>query len=271
MILSTRLSVKILDLFFDEPLPAGVQADIVRYVQFSRPVPGMKNASIWTMLLDTTQQPSEMLSKMKNHTRYKLRRAEKDEFEYEHFNGTDGDSIIRFGDHYDRYASMKGLSTLSRRRYRILADHGALDLSFMLDRCGEILVASSCLLTESRVRGLHLAAAFRGTSDPSRRSLIGRANRYLRWRDILRFRQAGIRTFDFGGWYRGQGDAVRTNAFKAEFCGDIVEEFMCVQALTLKGRIASLLFDGYSRLMMFRGKPESYAPESEDRESSVPA
>jgi hypothetical protein len=275
MVLSTRMSVRILDLYFDEPMPIGVRADIVRYIQFSRPVPGANCTPVWTMLVDLTQEPSEMLSRMKSHTRYKIRRVgEKDELSCEHSDGKDGHSIARFANHHDHYASMKGLPKVSRKRYHILARQGALDLSFICDRSGDILAASSCLVTPSRVRGLHLAAAFRGTSDPSRRSLIGRANRYLRWCDMLRFRQAGVRTFDFGGWYAGSADAgkLSVNDWKAEFPGELAQEYLCENAMTLKGRLASILLQWrQNRSTTHLEAPSIAVDEGRDHEGSVSA
>jgi hypothetical protein len=273
MILSNRLKVRIADLYFDESAPDGMHADIVRFNQFSRPAANVNSTPTSTMLLDLSQTPEEMLSKMKSHTRYKIRRAsEKDKLVYEYSNGKDGSSIGRFSDHYDHYAAMKGLPRVSRQRYAILAEQDALDLSFMCDESGGILVASSCFVTPARVRGLHLAGAFRGTSDPSRRSLIGRANRYLRWRDILRFREKGIKIFDFGGWYRGTGDALRTNEFKAEFCGEVVEQFYWQRAMTLKGRLALAGMDWRQVLARrsVEAAPDS-AAERENDERSVSA
>ncbi len=265
MILSNRMSVRIADLYFDEQAPAGLRADIVRYNHFSRPFAGAAATLSRTMLLDLSQTPEEMLSKMKNHTRYKIRRAaEKDHLVYEYSNGKDGKSITRFADHYDRYAAMKGLGKVSRPRYEILAAENALDLAFLCDSSGEILVASSYVVTPARVRGLHLAAAFRGTSDGSRRSLIGRGNRYLRWRDILRFREAGVTVLDFGGWYMGSGDAVRTNEFKAEFCGEVVDQFSRQEAITWKGRLALVAMDW--RQLLARKRMEASAASVNERD-----
>jgi hypothetical protein len=267
MILSNRMSVRIADLYFDEPAPAGLRADIVRYNQFSRPFAGAAATSSPTMLLDLSQTPEEMLSKMKNHTRYKIRRAaDKDNLSYEYSNGKDGKSITRFADHYDRYAALKGLGEVSRPRYEILAAQNALDLSFLCDGSGDILVASSYFVTPAQVRGLHLAAAFRGTSDGSRRSLIGRANRYLRWRDILRFREAGVKVLDFGGWYTGSGDAVRTNEFKAEFCGEVVERFSCQRAITWKGRLALVAMDWRQLLASKPAEASAISGDERDNE-----
>lgn len=235
------MSVRILDLYFDENLPPDVRADLVRYSWYSRAIPGVRSAPVWTMLVDLSQTPEEMLARMKSHTRYKIRRAEKDRLVYEHADGTDGTSIDVFADHFEKHASFKGLGKISRRRYQILAELGALDLSFIRDEAGAILTASSCLVVPGRVRGMHLGVAFRATSDHARRSMIGRANRYARWRDLLRFRERGVQWFDFGGWYAGTADAarVRINEWKAEFPGTVVQQFCGAQAFTLKGRLVS--------------------------------
>jgi hypothetical protein len=266
MILSNRMSVRIADLYFDEPAPAGLRADIVRCNQFSRPFDEAPSTCSSTMLLDLSQTPEELLSKIKNHTRYKIRRAaEKDNLSYVYSNGTDGKSIARFADYYDRHAAMKGLGKVSRRRYEILAEQGALDLTFLCDGSGDILVGSSYLVTPTRVRGMHLAVAFRATTDSARRAMIGRANRYLRWLDILRFREAGVKVFDFGGWYTGSGDAVRTNAYKAEFCGNVVEQFSCQKALTWKGRLALVAMEW--RQLLARKQMEASGASVDERDN----
>lgn len=70
------------------------------------------------------------------------------------------------------------------------------------------------------------------------RNLIGRANRFHHWQDMLRFKQAGIRVYDFGGWYQGTTDTEKLgiNRFKAEFGGTVVTNYNCKLLLTAKSR-----------------------------------
>src|SRR5579872_1082491 len=129
------------------------------------------------------------------------------------------DSVARFAKYYHRCAELKNLPRASTERMAILARHKALAVSFVQDTTGEILAAGTYLVTPRRVRNLQAVAAFRATSDPKRRRTIAYANRYLYWRDILRFQEAGAHIFDFGGWYSGNDDAerLRVNDFEEEF------------------------------------------------------
>jgi hypothetical protein len=224
------------------------------------------------MIVDLSQTPDQMLRKMKSHTRYKLRRAaEKDQLTYEHTNGREGTSIDLFSDHYDAHAAYKGLPHTSRTRYRILAQAGALDLSFIRDQAGDILSASSCLVLPKRIRGLHLGVAFRAASDPARRSMIGRANRYLRWLDMLRFKNAGVQWFDFGGWYTGSADPsrLRVNEWKAEFAGTVVQEFSGNQPLSFKGQLVCAYQSWRARAWSHRERRRELAHEASGAEDAA--
>lgn len=241
MIVSTRMNVRMADLFFDEPRPRQMVVDLVRFHQAPVPIAGASCTPFPTIVIDLSCSQEELLSKMKNHTRYKIRRAsEKDGFAYEFSDGKDAETITRFADHVDRCAALKCLPRVSRRWLGVLAGKRVLDLSFVLDNAGKILAASSYILTPVRVRGLYAGALYRETSDHARRTLIGRANRFLYWRDMLRFKQSGVRTFDFGGYYTGTEDEekLRVNEFKSEFGGKILLEFNCTRGLTLKGKFA---------------------------------
>ena len=49
-----------------------------------------------------------------------------------------------------------------------------------------------------RVTLLYSASFFRNSD---LRTQVGRANRLHHWLDMLRYKNAGIATYDFGGWY----------------------------------------------------------------------
>jgi lipid II:glycine glycyltransferase (peptidoglycan interpeptide bridge formation enzyme) len=163
----------------------------------------------------------------------------------------------------------------SRQRLTILSRNRALDISFVRDKAGDILAASSYIVTPSRVRGLYAGASYRATTDPSRRTAIGRANRYLYWRDMLRFKEAGIRMFDFGGYYIGSEDEekLRVNGFKAEFGGEIIHEFNCQSAVTIKGKLALWGIEQRARRMVKRRLQglQSQSTWEKRHESSVPS
>ena len=265
------MSVRMADLYFDEPMPSQLEVDLIRYHQSPIPIPGAACTPFSTIVVDLTRSQDELLSKMKSHTRYKIRRAsEKDQFAYEFSQDGDREAITRFADHLDRCATLKHLPGASRQLLRILARQSVLDLSLVRDKSGEILAASSYILTPTRVRGLYAGALYRTTSDHARRTLIGRANRFLYWRDMLRFKEAGAHIFDFGGYYTGAKDEekLRVNGFKLEFGGEVLHEFNCSIGVTLKGKMALWFIQERARwvlrrrLRMTQSRKESSLPAS---------
>jgi lipid II:glycine glycyltransferase (peptidoglycan interpeptide bridge formation enzyme) len=146
-------------------------------------------------------------------------------------------------------------------------------VSFVRDSSGDILAASSYLLTPSRVRGLWAGAAYRSTTDQTRRTLIGRANRLLYWRDMLRFKQAGFSIFDFGGFYAGSEDEerLRVNGFKLEFGGQVLNEFNCEIGITAKGKLMLWTLRQRGARAQRKRSRSSAPPPAEEHESSIPA
>ena len=80
---------------------------------------------------------------------------------------------------------------------------------------------------EGRARLFQSASSFRELDSSSMRSLTGRANRFQHWHDMLRFKEGGVVSYDFGGWYEGREDQerLRINSFKEEFGGQVVKAF----------------------------------------------
>lgn len=254
MILSTRLGIRIVDVFFDESPPTGVYTDIIRYNHWSTCAAHQYCTRSSTLLLDLTNTPDTLISQFDRHTRNSIRRAEKENITYEVLSSPSEQDLSTCADYFDHCASGRHLPRVSRKRWAILRRQHALSLSFVRAPNGETLAARSYLLAPHRVRNLQSAAGFRATTDQARRTLIGHANRYLYWRDILRFQENGTELFDFGGWYVGHEDEqrLRINKFKAEFGGTVVHEYNCAVGLTVRGRVTLLALESRSKLIQLK-------------------
>jgi hypothetical protein len=54
----------------------------------------------------------------------------------------------------------------------------------------------------------------------------------------LRYKENGLKFFDFGGWHLGDDpEMLSINDFKRGFGGKVVREYQCEQIMTLKGRV----------------------------------
>jgi hypothetical protein len=246
--------IRVTEFHFDED-PAPARADVIRYFWRSVPLPGNQCEHSHTLVLDLTSGPQILLAKMHTETRYRIRRAQKDNFQYDFWCSGEPVAVEQFCRFYDRFAVNKGLVPVNRQRLCALAQLGVLDLSRVSDKAGRILVWHAHYRTPGRARGIHSASLLGQATDPAFRGIIGRANCYQTWSDILRFQQQGLTLYDLGGWYGGAGDQAKLqiNKFKESFGGIVIPEFNSEAAATTAGRMVlgskSLLLSifGWSR------------------------
>lgn len=243
MILYRKASFRIAEVWFDEKAN-GVQADIVRRLQHPTPVAEGKCTPFHTILMDLNHDPDLLLARMKRETRYEIRRAaDKDHLTYTMSIAADSDCLDQFLSFYGEIIAQKGFPKLNNVRLQKLIQADALSLSLVQGETGIPLVWHAYYRTKERVRLLHSASLGRN-SDVAQRSLIGRANRYHHWQDVLSFKAQGTRVYDFGGWYDGDSDPRRLsiNKFKEGFGGQVVLNYNSLQGLTKLGKAAVWLY-----------------------------
>lgn len=231
--------IRVAEFHFDEDGTAE-GADIVRHLWRSAPVPGIRCEQSHTLEVDLTNSPEGLFANMHKETRSRVRRAEKDGFGYDFWSDSQPEVVGQFCRFYDEFAASKHLVPANRQRLRALGQIGALNLSCVRDAAGRVLVWHAHYCTADRARQIHSASLLRTTTDPSLRTLIGRANCYHTWSDMLRFRHQGIAVHDLGGWYGGNEDQqkLRINKFKESFGGLVIKEFNSEAAVTWTGRLA---------------------------------
>ncbi len=225
------------EIFFAAEAPS-VNADVLEFIQAPEPVPGAQCSEFHTIVLDLHQDQDVLWHGMARTVRYQSRRAaERDCVMYFSPQQLDGAALRRFLAFYERFTRRKGLPGLDPARLAIQADAGALELSMVTHPDGHDLVWHAYFRGDQRVRLLHSASLLPGTDDRALRSLLGRANRYHHWQDILYFQSQGLSTYDFGGWYHGSLDREKLgiNAFKEGFGGTRARAFNCTLANSRKG------------------------------------
>lgn len=247
MILYRKAGLRIAELWFDEKVN-GVQADILRRFEHPTPVAEGKCTPSHTILIDLNHDPDLLLASMKRETRYEIRRsADKDGVRYEMWIAADSDWLAQFLSFYDECVTPEGLPKMRNVRLvrlQKLAEAGALSLSLVRGETGVPLVWHAYYRTKERVRLLHSASLRRGLNSPQQ-NLLGRANRYHHWQDVLTFKAQGIGVYDLGGWYEGDSNPKRlsVNKFKEGFGGQVVLNYNCLQGLTKLGKAAIWLYE----------------------------
>jgi hypothetical protein len=225
--------------FDNEPTATAKAADCILYHLRSRPVPGAQSRSFYTLLVDLSQTQEQLRAQLNDDTAYKIRRArDRDKIICESCDPRSPAVMTGFEQMYNAFAAIKGLPPLNRLRLERMAAAGALDITAAKDPQGKILVYHANYRDERRVTQLEMPSLYRTLPQSAARNFCGRANRYLTWSNILRYKQEGLKSFDFGGWHLGSDpDMLSINDFKRGFGGQVVREYHCEQTLTLKGRV----------------------------------
>lgn len=221
----------------DEPGDTG-SADWILYQLRSRPFPGARWKYFDNYFVDLTQSTEQLSEHLNKDTAYKIRRArDRDKIICECCDARDPAVLDRFERMYNPFAATKGLSRLDRAQVNSMAAAGVLDVSVARDSHGNALVYHSNYRDHRRATQMHSPSIYWQLPGSAARNLIGRANRYLMWSDMLRYKEQGLKGFDFGGWYSGTTDQalLKINEFKKGFGGKVVREYVCEQILTFKG------------------------------------
>ena len=214
------------------------RADILYCLQLDSPLEGNRTSEFTTIWIDLEKSEDDLFSAMKANTRTRIRRASQGKLEYQFWHLDAIEQLHAFYDFFEQHAIDRRWREEMLRWTRAHAEHGSLDLSRISDAEGRTLVWHAHYRDQQHARLKYYVSLSRAPN-PELRSAIGRANRYHTWRDIQRFKAAGMSVYDLGGWYSGKDDQklLGVNRFKEEFGGKVITTFHCSRALTTKGRL----------------------------------
>lgn len=236
------------DLWFDEKPEESPEVDVLYYYYQPTPppFPDIEFDEEYTLLLDLRQDQDQLWKSLKKENRYKIRKAEeKDRVTYKFWDCIDSDRINDFCNFYKEFTAHQGLRNLNKQaisRLKNYADAGVLNISCVKSKEGNPLTWRVYYYSRNRVFPLH-SASVRHDGDASYNQMLGRAHRYHRWQDILKFKSLGTLTYDLGGLYRNTTNPklLNVNSFKEELGGELVKNFHWRHGLTLKGKLFLLV------------------------------
>ena len=238
MLLWKSHGLHIAELYFEEELPSGSSPDIVRYVQAFAPRSEIYS-DFFTLVTDLRPDAETLMAGIHKETRRQVRCSAKDNLEIQVWDNREGSFLGDFLAFYNRFAAQKGRPELDISRLERYASLGRLDLSRVVSAEGEMLVYHAHDRVAERVRLMHSASQFRSSADGAFRTLVGRANRWLHWQDLLRFKAEGRVCFDWGGWYEGKDnpDLLSINQFKESFGGEVLHTYNGEILLSRKAKV----------------------------------
>lgn len=268
MLTYRKALLRVAELIF-EPKGVNVSVDIVRYFYNRAPIPGCRITEFYSLWINLEHEESDLLMKMSRATRAQIRRAGTEGLKYEFDSHPTRDWVELFFDFFDSFAKSRSLKRVNRCRVLAMLDQNALDLSRICSPDGRTLVWHANIRSGSYAFCLYSASLFRCEDKPMA-AYIGRANRLLHWLDILRFRDAGLTIYDFGGWYPGKKNQalLRVNRFKESFGGELVLQYNCDRAITWRGALA-LWLRGATQWIQRSNRERFCEPEFRVRRSSL--
>jgi lipid II:glycine glycyltransferase (peptidoglycan interpeptide bridge formation enzyme) len=232
--------------FGEEPAPdAGV--DIVQYRFRSEPVANARATPLLSMVTDLSPEEEEIAGRFGKDCRYKIRRADTKDGVRLEFTAEPERRLAEFADFFDAFAKQKGHSPCDRHWLEAACEAGQLALSVAL-RGEEALVWHAHVLCGTTAGLQYTASHFRGQNNDFR-ALVGRANRWLHWKDMQKFRSMGFSRYDWGGLFADEStpECAGINRFKRDFGGEEIRVYEYTVPASVRGRVYLPLRDAWRR------------------------
>lgn len=235
------------EVWFDEEVPADPGVDVVVYRQRQQPVPGIRYTPFLTMISDLAVAEDAITEPFVNTCRYHIRRADSKDGLRAEFITEPESRLDEFCDYFDAFAKQKSIDPTSREWLEQARKAGQLVLTSA--SCQDAVLAWHAYFVSGNLSWLeHSASSFRDVG-PEHRNLVGRANRWLHWRDMLGFKASGITRYDWGGMFQDESTPERAgiNNFKRGFGGRLEHRYEYTLPVTTRGRIYLPLRDAWRR------------------------
>lgn len=223
--------------------PVWDDADVVYYMQMDRPVAD-DHYEQYTLMTDLRRSEDELFADLGKSCREKVRSIRnRDDVRFEFFDKVDQVLLDRFLSEYNELVQLKSIAPAEVDRLRAYHEKGLLVISRVASADGRTMAWHVYRLNRERAFLIYTVSMWFRFQESAEKNLMGKANRYAHWMDMLAFRERGVETYDWGGWYNGALDEekLRINRFKEEFGGKVRENYNSIAYLTWKGKIFRLM------------------------------
>lgn len=196
-----------------------------------------------TIFVNLNQNEKDIFNGFNKTTKYEIHRAlEKDKIEYSINLIPEKSDIDAFVIFYNKFAERKGLGDINEKMLKLYHLNNSLVISTASFE-DKILIYHCYLKINKTLRLLKSANTI---NEPNvSKGLVGRANRFLHWKDILEFKLQNFDIYDFGGIYLGtkKTNLISITEFKFNFSKNEVKLYDSLKPITLWGRlICPLIF-----------------------------
>jgi hypothetical protein len=235
------------EVWYDEETPGDPGVDIILYRRRSAPLAGIRTTPFLSLVTDLSAEEDAIANRFNKDCRYKIRRAEtRDRLRMEFIQDPES-RLDEFRAFFDAFASQKSLDAADHQ-WLVAACNARQLVLALASQDGEALVWHAYLLCGKTAWLQYSGSCFRDR-ECDYRSLVGRANRWLHWKCMLRLKEMGVTRYDWGGMFEDDSAPERAgiNEFKKSFGGQPERTYDCTVPVTLKGRIYLPLSDVWRR------------------------
>ncbi|RWR07864.1 hypothetical protein QNH23_11200 [Siminovitchia fortis] len=151
-------------------------------------------------IIDLRQTEEQIFKNISRSTRRNIRKAmNQDHFNFiEHENPTN-EQVIKFSELYDEFAREINIKKCNVRKLKAIRDKGALVISYITNQNNQVLCAHAYLMNTRQAYGIYSVLRSYKKGDSIDGQTIGRANKYLDWRNIQSAKNKGCSWYNFGG------------------------------------------------------------------------
>jgi len=235
------------ELWFDEEQSDGEDVDVLVYRRRRSPLAGHDNQVYQSLVTPLDVAEDEIAAHLDETCGYQVRRAEqRDELQL-YASADPAADLERFRTFFNAFAKQKSLAPADGAWLAAACAAGQLAL-IAAKKEGEVLVWHAYLRCGTTASLHHSASWFR-QGDKAYRALVGRANRWLHWRSMRWFREAGLRRYDWGGMFEDESTPERAgiNRFKRSFGGTPERRYDATLARSVRGRVLLPLREAWRR------------------------
>jgi Acetyltransferase (GNAT) domain len=235
------------EVWYDEEPIQDSGVDIIQHRQKAIPIVRARHTPFLSLVTDLAVEEGAISDKFGKDCRYKIRRAESKDGLHMEFITEPESRLDEFVTFFDAFASQKSLATCDRQWLIAACNARQLVLS-SASRDGEALVWHAHVLS-GKTAGLQYSGSCFRNRDNDYRALVGRANRWLHWQDMLRLKALGISRYDWGGLFEDESTPEHSgvNNFKRDFGGQPERSYDCTVPITIKGSVYLPFRDAWRR------------------------
>lgn len=219
------LGVPIKTIFFAKKINLFDAFSLKQFVHsfFIKKVWGFKYDVGYTLHSDLSLTEDVLLQQFSSTCRNEVRRSIKDGIVC-----SEQKNIDEYISFFNDFASQKAINGVDAKR---VASYGKNFIVFKAELDGEVLAMHSLLVDYDSSIVLLLTSANARFEDSKKRTIIGRANRYLHYYEMLYFKEHGLKIYDWGGIAKEDDVVVNpglkgVNDFKLSFGGTQIENIV---------------------------------------------